>query len=828
MDLSFRIGLTNQFWRFGRWVDVVIDDKLPTIDGRLIFVRSKDQNEFWPALMEKAYAKVCGSYMDMNAGTPAEAMMDFTGGVHMSIALSNPPTNLWELMCRASQTKSLMGCVTAQGVRTHLPHKTITGWILFNFSFTMMSRGKQINLVRLWNPWGTGEWNRDWSDRMSLEDLCEFYTDLDICSLNPDYLDGNSSCHWKTYMNDGRWVAGTTAGGCMNNRDSYWTNPQYRVKIGCQSLENNGEKNVLVSLMAKAGQEKQTPGIKVKDDMLSLMALRYGASSGHLTLTASSVSSSASNACTVSTGDIHSCFLNMLMKKYLEYTWLRVIQLIKMCVTQQKSLNNCLGDKPSLFRSRSPNTAAMPPPGVCLNIMEARQRQDGYGCFANPERFLNQDYQQLEQYCNIRGVRYIDDMRSIGEGILKPSDLKRVVWLRPAKIAPYPAFVLDGVSRFDIGQGLVENCWFLASIGALTFQNDILCKVVPLEQTFNGKYCGMFHFRFWRFGRWVDVVIDDKLPTIDGRLIFVRSKDQNEFWPALMEKAYAKVCGSYTDMNAGTPAEAMMDFTGGVHMSIVLSNPPTNLWELMCRASQTKSLMGCGTAQGETSANAVLPNGLVQGHAYLLRGNNKPGAFVEPLGHREWNRDWSDRSPLWQTVSSKDREMCLSVADDGEFWMSLEDLCEFYTDLDICSLSPDYLDGNSQLLDQSTVSGQDWRSKSGNNGEKNVLVSLMQKPDKRNRHLVQSLHIGLCVFEVNTVVPFAFVVKCKAQKGKFPASFFSSHAPVAQSKTYINAREVMEFLMLRPGEYLIVPSTFNANEKASFILTIMSKAEAMV
>jgi len=46
-----------------------------------------------------------------------------------------------------------------------------------------------------------------------------------------------------------------------------------------------------------------------------------------------------------------------------------------------------------------------------------------------------------------------------------------------------------------------------------------------------------------------------------------------------------------------------------------------------------------------------------------------------------------------------------------------------------------------------------------NNGEKNVLVSLMQKPDKRNRHLVQSLHIGLCVFEVNTVVPFAFVVK---------------------------------------------------------------------
>lgn len=34
-------------------------------------------------------------------------------------------------------------------------------------------------------------------------------------------------------------------------------------------------------------------------------------------------------------------------------------------------------------------------------------------------------------------------------------------------------------------------------------------------------------------------------------------------------------------------------------------------------------------------------------------------------------------------------------------------------------------------------------------GEKNMLVSLMQKPDKRNRRLVQNLHIGFSVFEVN-------------------------------------------------------------------------------
>lgn len=34
-------------------------------------------------------------------------------------------------------------------------------------------------------------------------------------------------------------------------------------------------------------------------------------------------------------------------------------------------------------------------------------------------------------------------------------------------------------------------------------------------------------------------------------------------------------------------------------------------------------------------------------------------------------------------------------------------------------------------------------------GEKNMLLSLMQKPDKRNRRLVQNLHIGFTVFEVS-------------------------------------------------------------------------------
>ena len=78
-------------------MEVVIDDLLPTKNGKLIFLSSSkwQKNEFWGPLFEKAYAKLYGSYkvrsrqenklqtvfQDIVAGRAEDAGVDFTGGI---------------------------------------------------------------------------------------------------------------------------------------------------------------------------------------------------------------------------------------------------------------------------------------------------------------------------------------------------------------------------------------------------------------------------------------------------------------------------------------------------------------------------------------------------------------------------------------------------------------------------------------------------------------------------------------------------------------------------------------------------------------------------
>lgn len=77
------------------------------------------------------FARLYGSYEDLQIGRVSEALVDFTGGVNTRIKLAAAPPDLWDILTRATYSRSLMGCHTHLGVRLGMIASGFTAKNLF-------------------------------------------------------------------------------------------------------------------------------------------------------------------------------------------------------------------------------------------------------------------------------------------------------------------------------------------------------------------------------------------------------------------------------------------------------------------------------------------------------------------------------------------------------------------------------------------------------------------------------------------------------------------------------------------------------------------------
>uniref|UniRef100_A0A673BEG6 calpain-2 n=1 Tax=Sphaeramia orbicularis TaxID=375764 RepID=A0A673BEG6_9TELE len=500
-------------------------------------------------------------------------------------------------------------------------------------------------------------------------------------------------------------------------------------------------------------------------------------------------------------------------------------------------------------------------------LAHEKRKEKGFGTNKQAVKFSRQDYGTLRQQCLDSGRLFEDpsfptEYKSLGYNELGPysSKTRGVVWKRPTELCSKPKFIDDGATRTDICQGALGDCWLLAAIASLTLDQRILARVVPTGQSFEEGYAGIFHFQFWQFGEWVDVVIDDRLPTRDGKLLFVHSAEGNEFWSALLEKAYAKVCGCYEALTGGNTIEGFEDFTGGIAEIYCLDKAPPQLFQIIKKALNLGSLLGCSIdINSSYESEAVTSLKLVKGHAYSVTGaeevsyRGQPVQLVRirnPWGQVEWTGPWSDGSREWNYVSEDEKSKLNHVAEDGEFWMSYSDFMKHFSRLEICNLTPDTLESddvghwnhyqfegmwrigataggcrnnpatftsNPQFVvrledvDDDPLNGEDGCT---------FLVGLMQKDGRRQRRLNRDLEtIGFAIYKV----PDQYKGRSNVHLG--PDVLLRQRA-VAMSSTFINTREVCDRFTLPPGEYVIIPSTFHPHKNASFVLRVFSEKQA--
>lgn len=476
-----------------------------------------------------------------------------------------------------------------------------------------------------------------------------------------------------------------------------------------------------------------------------------------------------------------------------------------------------------------------------------------------------QDFKEIRSRCIADGRLFEDpEFPAIDRSLYYKERLDRpITWLRPSEICEDPQLFVEGYSRFDVQQGELGDCWLLAAVANLTLHRKLFFQVVPDDQSFDEDYAGVFHFRFWQYGRWVDVVIDDRLPTYRGKLVFLHSSERNEFWSALLEKAYAKLHGSYEALKGGSTCEAMEDFTGGVTEMYDMTELPPNFYTILLKAYERNSLMGCSIEPDPHILEAETPAGLIRGHAYSVTrvkyvDIETPGRagkipllrLRNPWGNEaEWNGPWSDKSPEWRFIpESEKEELGLTFDDDGEFWMSFKDFVNHFSRVEICNLNPDSLDpeecpeGCTKKWEMSVFEGEwvrgvtaggcrnyldtFWRNPQytvtltdvdeGDDENKcTIIVALMQKNRRSQRHQgLECLTIGFAVYRLPD---YGHVPK------PLDLNFFKYNASVGRSQAFINLREVSARFKFEPGTYVIVPSTFEPDEEGEFLVRVFSE-----
>ncbi|XP_073527911.1 calpain-13-like [Phyllobates terribilis] len=529
------------------------------------------------------------------------------------------------------------------------------------------------------------------------------------------------------------------------------------------------------------------------------------------------------------------------------------------------------------------------------NMNLTRSSDSSMGSLENLQKFYNQDFEILKEHCLEKDALFTDEyfpanMNSIGLCLKNEFNTNNIEWKRPKDICKEPCFTVDGISLSDILHSRRGDCWVLSVIGSVTMKPEILAKVIPDNQGFTKRYAGIFHFRFWHLGEWMDVVIDDRLPFLDGKYLSLQPSCGNEFWPCLLEKAYAKFLGSYEKLHMADPAETFVNLTGGLTVTLDLKNSKVDTyWNMISLASQDTMMACISDKQNPLRKNQTLSlilqrfnpsnwrnifkkklpenalqdkslvekleenvlqnNGLVECHAYSITkyakvpfrdGDVRLIRLWNPWGSGEWNGDWNDRCPLWNELRAGDRQRLQKIDDDdGEFWMCWEDFIKEFSKLIICNQVPDFYDWGDQdkkwyrkmFRSRWTKVNLSWNNIDKDFFIKNPLyiitVTATDEVKSGENVVVSLMQASRNRHKYDDWLPIGFeMFEFPDSQDKIPDSLLTPEK-ISSIESCRN-HNVAKAYNLSPGRYGIIPYTTQKKRVSSFLFQVFLKSEGCI
>lgn len=310
------------------------------------------------------------------------------------------------------------------------------------------------------------------------------------------------------------------------------------------------------------------------------------------------------------------------------------------------------------------------------------------------------------------------DKRSYCDESFPPTKQGRVSrWCRPHEIGAHDDRILwrredwqlfrGTPSADDVQQGELGDCWFLSSLAAMAeFQGGRLVqRLLPDQRQFSRA--GAYLVRFWLGGRWRDVIVDDRLPCIGNGLgtytqLAYCATRKCQLWASIIEKGFAKACGSYEALAGGEAEEALTVLTGWPCEAIQFEKEEFDadiLWATVCTSRDAKFLMTVSTRSNKSrSEEDIRAAGLVPNHAYSLidvfdvldsRGDRLRLLKIRnPHAKDRWRGSWCETSHLW-TPELRDQLGCQKATQAGMFFMCFGDFLRWFERCTICKVRSD-------------------------------------------------------------------------------------------------------------------------------------------